>query len=114
MRRHVLFVAEAWVKQKEEKECFLIYLKPRAENERAETVVVKNSDLEMEGSGIDLVMVPKTMRLDRLEKMEQVLKMKVSSPLLHSYSLADKMWCLDKYCGSISGESRLTPDPKKR
>ena len=114
MRRHVLFVAEAWIKR----EHFLIYLKPRAEMERAETVLVNNSDLEMEGSGIDLVVVPKELSTDKLDKMEQVLKMKESSPVLYSYD-KDKYWSMARKTdgtidGSVSGKSRLTATPKDR
>ena len=118
MRRSVQLVAEAWIRfgkegKKEEREYFLIYLKPRGEKEKGETLFVKNSEVEMEGSNIDLVVMPKESSGGQgdLNKMEAVLKIKDPTPMLYSFQIRDKIWYLH---GSVYGKTRLSADKKQR
>ena len=115
MRRTVQLVAEAWIgfgkEGKEEREYFLIYLKPRGEKEKGETVFLKNSEVEMEGSNIDLVVMPKESSggQEDLNKMEDVLKIKEPTAMLCSYT--DKIWFLH---GPVRGKARVSADKKQR
>ena len=118
MRRTVQLVAEAWIRfgkeeKKEEREYFLIYLKARGEKEKGETVFLKNSEVEMEGSNIDLVVMPKESSGGQrdLDNMEAVLKIKEPTALLNSFQPTDKIWYLH---GPVRGKSRLSADKKQR
>ena len=118
MRRTVQLVAEAWIGfgkegKKEEREYFLIYLKARGEKEKGETVFLKNSEVEMEGSSIDLVVMPKESSGGQrdLDNMEAVLKIKEPTALLNSFQPTDKIWYLH---GPVRGKSRLSADKKQR
>ena len=113
MRRSIELVAEAWIKEgkKEEREYFLIYLKRREREEMEETVFLKNSKVEMEGSSIDLVVMPKDSSGGQgdLDRMEAVLKIKEHSPLLVHFT--DNVWYLH---APVRGKTRLSADKKQR
>ena len=76
-----------------------------------ETVFLKNSKVEMEGSSIDLVVMPKDSSGGQgdLDRMEAVLKIKEHSPLLVHFT--DNVWYLH---APVRGKTRLSADKKQR
>ena len=117
MKRTVQVVAEAWIRfgkeERKEREYFLIYLEPRDRDEMRELVFLKNSDVEMEGSSIDLVVMPKESSGGQrdLDSMEAVLKIKEPNYMLNSYQPRDNIWYLH---GPVRGKTRLSAEKKQR